>query len=177
MNKSFAIAIKTAVSAGLLMASAYAGDADVSDVKVAADLPLTEAMIDAARSFARVDANRDGLIDADEYASQKVVAAQLARFRRAVEIDGQTLLSLPLPDDVADRLGDSEKTAISAVARRDFHVRAFGKDGLDPALWQETRLESFYDADLDGDGVLREAELARYLRAAAGELNAALPSS
>ncbi|MEM9838028.1 MAG: hypothetical protein AAF830_02630 [Pseudomonadota bacterium] len=177
MNKLIAIATKTVVSATFLAAAAHAGDADVSDVQAAADLPLTEAMIDAARSFARVDSNRDGVIDADEYASQRVVSAQLARFRRAVEIDGQTLISLPLPEDVANRMGDSEKTALGAVARRDFHVRAFGKEGLDAALWQETQLETFYTADLDGDGVLREAELVRYLRAAAGELNAALPAS
>lgn len=179
MNKRIKIAL-SAVTAFALggLSFALAGDHDhPMGATVAADLPMTEAMIDAARSFEKVDMNRDGKVDADEFTSRRVVIAQLARFSRSVAIDGQESVTLVVPDDVPVKLGASERAALEAIARRDFQVRAFGADGLNPSQWQESRLEAFFDADKDGDGVLRDDELAGYLKAVAGELSATFPST
>ena len=177
MNKRIKIALSAVTALALAGASqALAGDHDKADA-FAADLPMTEAMIDAARSFAKVDMNRDGKIAAEEYTSRRVVVAHLARFSRSVAIDGQELVTLVLPDDVPVKLGQSERAALEAIARRDFQVRAFGADGLNASQWQESRLEAFFNADRDGDGVLRDGELASYLKAVAGELSASFPST
>ncbi|MEM1379431.1 MAG: hypothetical protein AAGH41_02280 [Pseudomonadota bacterium] len=178
MNIRVAIGIKSFAFAAIASVSgAVAGDLPSPSETAAPNLPLTEAMIDAARSFGKFDVNRDGMIDADEYASQRVVVAHLSRFRRSISIDGQTALDFDLPEDVPMRLGASEKAAIEAVARRDFQVRAFGSAGLETSAWQESQLERFYLADEDGDGVLQGPELVTYVRGVAGQLQAGLPVS
>lgn len=179
MNTRFAIALNALLTLAVVTAPspALAEDLPPTERTTGTVLPVTEAMIDAARSFRRVDINRDGIVDADEYASQRVVTAQLARFSRSVSIEGQHVMTMALPEDVPGRLGDSEKAALDTVARRDFKVRAFGSKGLDAAGWQDARLELFSNADANGDDVLEGAELENYLRALAGQLTASLPIS
>jgi len=179
MNKRIKIALSALTAAAVSVAApALAEDRfEAGDAATIDQLPVTEAMIDAARSFTKVDMNKDGKIDADEYTSRRVVVAQLARFSRSVAIDGQEDLTLVLPEDVPVKLGQSERAALEAISRRDFKVRAFGAEGLDAAQWQESRLELFFEADRDGDGVLRDDELATYLKAMAGELTATFPST
>lgn len=134
-------------------------------------LPMTEAMIDAARAFAKVDVNKDGIVDIDEFAAQRVVYAQLARFNRHVPVDGRVTVRLPIPENVPESLTGPERAALDAVARRDFQLRAAGAEGLDEARWQDARLETFSLADDNGDGELRGQELAHYARYMAGALS------
>jgi hypothetical protein len=135
-------------------------------------VPLTEAMVDAARGFDKIDVNNDGLIDEDEFAGQKLVYAQLARFSRSLTIDGQTPIRVDVPATVPDSIGVSERAALDAVARRDFRVRNLTGPGLTEADWQQARLEPFRRADKDGDGILRGRELAGYAALIAGQISA-----
>lgn len=143
----------------------------------ARELPLTEAMIDAARTFEKVDVDRNGLVDQDEYAAQRVVRAQLARFNGRVAIDGRGVTHVAVPESVAGPLSPGEQAALDAVTRREFHLRNPDGGGLDRAAWQEARLEPFTLADEDGDGVLKGSELAVYARLVAGDLSASLPGT
>lgn len=144
---------------------------------VAGEVPMTEAMIDAARAFTKVDVNRDGLVDIDEYASQYVVYAQLARFNRQIPVDGHHTSAIPVPDDIPPTMTASERAGLDAIARRDFHMKVGSNPGLDAAAWQDAKLERFYIADADADGSLAGDELVAYARDVAGVMTSSFPGS
>ncbi|WP_189576328.1 hypothetical protein [Parvularcula lutaonensis] len=167
-----------AVTATMTMGSASLGEGVVNPFGGAVDaVPMTDAMLDAARAFEKVDVNRDGIIDEDEYAARRVVYAQLARFNRQIPIDGQSLIRIPVPEDIPNSMGAAERAALDAVARRDYHLRVMAKDGLDQSAWQDARLETFSLADGNGDGELRDGELTVYAKFLSGELAPGVPAT
>jgi hypothetical protein len=160
-----AITMGTAVSSNPL-SEAFGAEAGA--------LPLGEVLVDAARAFSKVDMNQDGLVDEDEFAAQRVVYAQLARFNRVVPIDGHDVVSIAVPEDVPQSMSTPERAALDAVARRDYHMRVLAEPGLTEQAFSEWRLETFRSADRDRDGVLHEKELDTYARLVAGELSAGI---
>lgn len=140
-------------------------------------LDMTDVMIDAARSFEKIDGNRDGVIDEDEYAARRIVFAQLSRFKGHVVVDGQHTVHVALPEHLQGQMTASERSALETVARRDHQLRAMGAAGLDQSAWQDSALEAFALADLDGDGALVADELAAFAGYRAGSLTAGLPAS
>jgi hypothetical protein len=158
-----------AVTATLTAGSASLGEAFENPFGAPIEvLPETEVMVDAARAFDKIDMNRDGLIDEDEYAAQRVVYAQLARFNRQIAIDGTVTVRVPVPDEIGESLTSPEKVALDAVARRDYRLRVTG-GGFDRAAWEEARLETFFLNDANGDGELRGKELHAYASYFAGQ--------
>ncbi|MEM8647907.1 MAG: hypothetical protein AAGF86_16390, partial [Pseudomonadota bacterium] len=113
----------------------------------------------------------DGIIDEDEFASQRVVYASLARFNGFVTVDGVAPKRVSLGSEKRQPLGEGERASLDAAARRDFQLRLRSDtQGLDQAAWQDLRLEAFALADIDGDGALSGAELDGYAQAIAGSL-------
>ena len=159
-------------SAGLSSA-ALASDVEAvadADLINATELAMTEVMIDAARSFEKVDRNADGLIDVEEFTSQRVVRAQLARFTRSIPVEGVTTVRVALPTSISNRLTESERAALETVTRNDFALRTSGGEGLTQAQWQDARLETFALADMDGSGTLEGEELVSFVQALAGSI-------
>ncbi|ADM10081.1 hypothetical protein PB2503_10149 [Parvularcula bermudensis HTCC2503] len=121
--------------------------------------------MDAIQSFGRIDIDRNGVIDMDEFRAQAVVYAELARLNRKISVDtGDTLISISAPRGVADRVDPTERAAIDAIARRRFHLETEGT-GFDRQAWAKYRLARFEEFDNNDDDILSGAELAGFYRA------------
>lgn len=113
---------------------------------------------DAAALFAKVDIDGSGTLDADEFAGQAVVIAELARFNRTVTVEGETDMQIRLPEATPERVSLTERSSIDAVARRAFHQ--FAEDGeMDAAAFTAYRLSVMAKADTNRDGELKRHEL------------------
>lgn len=174
MTKRFAI-LAALLAVHAAPAYAQAGE-DRAEVR-AESLALTDVMLDAARSFAIVDGDRNGAIDEDEYAARRVVFAQLARFRGHLVFDGQETVEVALPETLRRPMTEPERVALDGLARREFQMRAMGSASLSPSSWQDSLLEPFAEADADGDGCLTGDELAAFAAYRAGALTSLLPAS
>ncbi len=154
------------------LVSAFVG---LSAVCVAATAPVLEAFgptfsqldiedtrQDADQLFDRIDANDDGFLSIDEYASQAVVRASLARFNGAVVVEGAQIFNIGIPEGKSRELSRTEQTAIDALARYEFYQVSGDDRILDRSEWIATRLDRFADADFDNNGKLRGAELDFY---------------
>jgi hypothetical protein len=116
---------------------------------------------DARRAFARVDIDRSGAVDIEEFAAQAVIYAELARLNRLVAFDGDTTQHIPLGRDVPHTLNYGERIAIDAVARRQFHQQA-ENGALDETRFVTARLAMFERADRNRDDALSGRELGHY---------------
>ena len=123
---------------------------------------VDDVWVDAERVFEKVDVNRDGVIDVDEFAAQAVVYAGLARFNGLVAVDGRQTVHVGLPHDGRSELGVAERTAIDAVARGDYYALTAERGPLTPRNWVTLQIERFADADRNEDGQLTGRELTRY---------------
>ncbi|MEE4211165.1 MAG: hypothetical protein V2I43_18095 [Parvularcula sp.] len=164
-----ALAVTAVVTMGTAVSSNTLSEAFGAE---AGALPLGEALVDAARAFSKVDMNQDGLVDEDEFAAQRVVYAQLARFNRVVPVDGHDVVSIAVPEAVPQSMSHPERAALDAIARRDYHMRVLAEPGLTQQTWSEWRLETFRSADRNRDGILAGRELDTYAMLVAGELSA-----
>ena len=134
--------------------------------ELAETLAIDDVWVDAERVFAKVDVDRNGEIDVDEYAAQAVVFAGLVRFNGVVAVDGRQTLHIGLPTTAEASLGAAERTAIDAVARADYY--AVTADGpITSRRWVELRMAAFDAADRNEDGVLTGRELSRFAMALA----------
>ena len=128
---------------------------------LAESLALDDVWVDAERVFAKVDVDRSGEIDVDEYAAQAVVYAGLVRFNGVVAIDGRELIHVGLPTEASATMGTAERAAIDAVARDDYY-RIAAEGAITPTRWIAMRMAAFDAADRNGDGQLTGRELQRY---------------
>ena len=159
--------ILTVAAAGTLGAATLAEPAPERRIADAFGSPaealfVDDVWVDAERVFEKVDVNRDGLIDVDEYAAQAVVYAGLARFNGLVAVDGRQTVHVGLPRDERSELGIAERTAIDAVARGDYYALTAERGPLTPRNWVTMQIERFADADRNEDGQLTGRELTRY---------------
>ena len=125
-------------------------------------LYVDDVWVDAERVFDKVDVNRDGLIDVDEYAAQAVVYAGLARFNGLIAVDGRQTVHVGLPRTDRSDLGLGERTAIDAVARNDYYALTAERGPITPRNWVTLQIERFADADRNEDGQLTGRELTAY---------------
>ena len=128
-------------------------------------LYVDDVWVDAERVFDKVDVNRDGVIDVDEYAAQAVVYAGLARFNGVVAVDGRQTVHVGLPVSARSEqseLGVAERTAIDAVARGDYYALTAERGPITPRNWVTLQIERFADADRNEDGQLTGRELTAY---------------
>ena len=125
-------------------------------------LYVDDVWVDAERVFEKVDVNRDGLIDVDEYAAQAVVYAGLARLNGLVAVDGRETVHVGLPYDTRGELGIAERTAIDAVARNDYYALTTERGAMTPRNWITLQIERFAEADRNEDGQLTGQELTRF---------------
>lgn len=128
----------------------------------ASALYVDDVWVDAERVFDKVDVNRDGVIDVDEYAAQAVVYAGLARFNGLVAVDGRQTVHVGLPAADRTELGMAERTAIDAVARNDYYALVAERGAITPRNWVTLQIERFADADRNEDGQLTGRELTAY---------------
>lgn len=160
--------VTSAIVAGVLFGAASIADttADMPEApafgEMAETLVLDDVWVDAERVFGKVDVDRDGLIDVDEYAAQAVVYAGLVRFNGVAVVDGRELIHVGLPTGTEPALPPAERAAIDAVARADFYALADADGAITPRRWVELRLEAFEDADRNDDGQLTGRELERF---------------
>jgi hypothetical protein len=135
----------------------------------AATVSKQDFLIDASRSFAKVDVDNSGTIDLEEFAAQAVVYAELARLNRLVTVDGAHEMRIDVPDNVRDTLGYAERTAIDAVARRSFYLHSPDGAPLTPTQWTVARTELFSAANRNNDDTLTGRELKTLARIIAQE--------
>ena len=153
------------------IAAAFAGAVSIADPNPAAPqapygdltetLALDDVWVDAERVFGKVDVDRNGEIDVDEYAAQAVVYAGLVRFNGVVAVDGRELIHVGLPVKAA-AMNEGERASIDAVARADYYALTEADGPITPRRWVEMRMATFADADRNGDGQLTGRELHRY---------------
>ena len=169
----------TVAAAGTIGAATLAGPAAERAVPTAFGAPaaalyVDDVWVDAERVFDKVDVNRDGVIDVDEYAAQAVVYAGLARFNGLVAVDGRKTVHVGLPQATEAELALGERTAIDAVARNDYYAITAERGPLTPRNWVTLRIEGFAEADRNEDGQLTGPELTRYaMRVARYEVTSA----
>ena len=161
------VAIASVAALGLFGAASIADTAPLVPSEpafgnLAEQLVLDDVWVDAERVFGKVDVDRDGLIDVDEYAAQAVVYAGLVRFNGVAVVDGRELIHVGLPTGTEPALPPAERAAIDAVARADFYALADADGAITPRRWVELRLEAFEDADRNDDGQLTGRELERF---------------
>ena len=159
--------VMTVVAAGTVGAVTLAepvGSLQVPDAfgTPAEALFVDDVWVDAERVFEKVDVNRDGVIDVDEYAAQAVVYAGLARLNGLVAVDGRDTVHVGLPHDGREELGLAERTAIDAVARNDYYAVTAERGAMTPRTWVTLQIERFAEADRNEDGQLTGRELTRY---------------
>ena len=160
--------VTSAIVAGVLFGAASIADttADMPEApafgEMAETLVLDDVWVDAERVFGKVDVDRNGLIDVDEYAAQAVVYAGLVRFNGMAVIDGRELIHIGLPASAEAKLGPAERAAIDAVARADYYTLVGEAEAITPRAWVALRLAAFEEADRNGDGRLSGRELHRF---------------
>ena len=163
-------AAAAAVASSVVLAAGVGavGVADTSTEGFAARGTITDALaiddvwVDAERVFAKVDVDRNGEIDVNEYAAQALVFAGMARFDGSVMIDGRETLRIGLGAIDEAGLGAAERSAIDAVARADYYEAVAQAGRITSRAWVELRLEAFAAADRNEDGQLTGGELTRY---------------
>lgn len=155
----------TAVTALLIGAATTAGPMNgmfnETFGEPAAKVTEADMTLDATTLFARVDIDGSGTLDVDEFASHRVILAELARFNRTVTVEGETDMQIALPSQVADRLSLTERSAIEAVARHTFHLYT-DEDGMTAESFTAYRLDEMAKADRNRDGELTRHELERF---------------
>ncbi|MEM0929805.1 MAG: hypothetical protein AAGI89_11000 [Pseudomonadota bacterium] len=140
---------------------------------------LTEAQLVAHAStvFARVDQDRDGWLDAEEFAAERMISAQLARLSRRVPIDGDETVHLIVPKEVPSSMERGERLTLTNIARNEHAARSAGAPGLDEAAFASILIEEFLNADRDFDGILQAEELMVFARLMAGDLAVSFTAS
>lgn len=132
----------------------------------ATSVTATDIETDAKALFAKVDIDRSGTLDADEFAGHALVLAELARFNRTVTIEGESEMQIRLPDGTPDQVSHTERGSIDAVARRAFHQ--FADNGeMSEEGFTAYRLSMMDKADTNRDGTLKSHELERFASAMA----------
>lgn len=115
----------------------------------------------AAIVFHRADRNQDGSIDADEYASLSIAAAELARLNGFVVIesdDGAPGL-LSIASAAPASLSRAEHARIDAVARNVFYRHAGDNGKMSEQEYADAQRAVFDAADFNNNGVLKRGEL------------------
>ncbi|WOI52907.1 hypothetical protein [Parvularcula sp. LCG005] len=123
-----------------------------------------DATLHAHRAFDKIDVDRSGSIDIDEFAAQAIVYAEMARNQRTVTIDGNMVHRIDLPDGISDRLSPQERTSIDAQARRTFYEISHQGQPLSKAAWQMSQQRQFEQADRNANGRLEGRELNAFAR-------------
>lgn len=116
---------------------------------------------DALSLFDKVDVDRSGDIDVEEFASHVVILAELARFNGTVSVDGTVSQQILLPSGLEPRMAITDRAAIDAVSRRTFFNHA-PQGSMGREAYAAYRLSVMADADRNNDGVLNGAELTQF---------------
>ena len=130
------------------------------------------AQIHAANAFVAADANRSGDLDADEFASMRLIAAELAQLNGFVAVSaGDRVERVLLPIAAPASMSAGERARVIALAYREFYHEAGpdGRLGRREFLAHNARL--FARFDHDRDGVLQRQELTRFAAEAASVLS------
>ncbi|MEM6649322.1 MAG: hypothetical protein AAF603_03635 [Pseudomonadota bacterium] len=151
---AFAGTVSIAKPLSLILSDAFGGPAT--------QMTLQDLHLDATARFKAMDIDRNDLLDAEEYASQALVYAELARFTRVVTIEGADLVHISLPQEVAPRLTSKDRLAIETAARRDYAYYAEKGAPLSHEDWIVAQTNKFRNADANQDGKLSGHELQGY---------------
>lgn len=117
----------------------------------------------AAASFAMADADGSGALSSDEYASFRLVRAELAGLSGSYAIDaGARRVTVRLPIGAPFALDAERRTRILMQGYRDFQVAA-GRDAqMNKDEYVAGSARAFARADRNHDGVLGGAEIVDY---------------
>ncbi|MBY0423077.1 MAG: hypothetical protein K2Q06_12295 [Parvularculaceae bacterium] len=117
----------------------------------------------AARSFAMADADGSGALSSDEYASFRLVRAELARLNGGYALEaGARRVTVRLPTGAPHALASEARDRILAQAYRDFYVFAGPDQRMKLGEYQDDCARAFALADRNRDGVLAGAEVVRF---------------
>lgn len=149
----------TALLVGAVTTAAQtSGDFNAAFGEQATEITKQDMAADANSLFAKVDVDGSGDLDVDEFASHTVILAELARLNRAVTVEGHKDVQIDVPDSVAERMSNTERGSIDAVARRTFHSFSAG-DVMTLEGFTNYRMSTMAKADTNRDGTLRNREL------------------
>lgn len=159
MKRTTGVLIATALTA--FGAASFASTAALSEAfgPTKQAVALEDARLHADQLFEKIDIDRDGALSIDEYASQAVVVASLARFNGVIAIDGRETYNVELPEELNGRIGAVEQTAIDAVARNEFYKISGDDTILTKQEWMTAKMGEFAQVDFNDDGALKGSEL------------------
>ncbi len=157
-----ALKISGLAAAFAMGAAAFSATPRAEDTALVPTLTAEHIAADAALTFNKIDVDRSGTLDAQEYAAQAIVFAKIAREQRLVTIDASPAVQIAVPQDVESILSARDRLRIDAIARAEFHHFA-GDDGqLSPVEWEQARSALFHQADRNADGRLKAEEVAYF---------------
>ncbi|MEM7741503.1 MAG: hypothetical protein AAF225_11970 [Pseudomonadota bacterium] len=163
--------------AGLIGFTGAAFGADDPFGAEATVLTEHQLIIHAATVFERVDQDRDGWLDAEEFTAERLISAQLARLSRRVPIDAEETVHLLVPNEVPNSLELGERQSLASIARHEHAARSVDAPGLSQKAFADLFIEEFLQADHNFNGVLEADELVVFARLMAGDLSAVYTGS
>lgn len=126
------------------------------------------AQINAANAFAAADIDGSGALDADEFASMRLVTAELVQLNGFLTVDaGDVAERIVLPVAEPTSISSGERARILALAYRAFYAAAGPDAKLSRPEFLAAEAVMFARFDGDRDGVLRRQELTRFAARAA----------
>lgn len=121
------------------------------------------AQIHAANAFEAADLDRSGTLDSDEFASMRLVTAELAQLNGFIAVDtGGVAERVLLPISAPSSLSAGERARVTALAYREFYAEAGPDAKLSRREFLAVSGKVFARFDRDRDGVLQRHELTRY---------------
>jgi len=157
------IAAAIAASAGLWKEAAPESAAGPAYGAMITQLDASVVAEDAARRFERADLDNSGALDADEYATQALVTAELARVNHFAPMRiGMSVGKVALPASVPASVNAGEREAILRSSSIVFQTIAGDDRKISRQEFVGAALEQMLASDMDRNGALTGSELSTF---------------
>jgi len=161
---------KTAIPAFAAIAAASGGLIASGSVELqpayqyeAHSLEVTSVAQAASAAYAKADLNNDGRIDQDEYVTLAVVSAELFRLNGFVALETSSGVErVTIAASSGTSLSAAEKSGIRTRSRMEYARIAGDDQKLTEREFIDSKVEEFFSADSDRNGILTGTELRQF---------------